>query len=215
MKGAMGNPYRVIVICRQIQWSTIFITILCNSWAQDSGLARRLTQPVLQGINKVKKQKSEKRRPTAWNVEHDVSATVLGRRYTVSSPDKTTGDTESDQSSPQSTVNSGRGFRPNELRLECGGRRNSKLLKRSLRNSMHSPYSIWPSAQPLDESGAALKRSGSQRVRRRTIFSPKLETQIESNESTGFWFSIFGLKSCFHRILKWHIKLEVSMMKLK
>jgi len=136
-----------------------------------------LTQPALFGDKRKQSAKpsTQPKIPRVWDIEREISRGMSGRRYTISPPGRKRGGSESD---PRGSVDGSqvsdssqtvRGLKPEELENRRGS---SVLLKKSLRDSMHSPFSIWPSNQSRPRSSSVIL---DQNIRRRT----KLQTHLE------------------------------------
>ncbi|CAG2118979.1 unnamed protein product, partial [Medioppia subpectinata] len=175
-------------IAQDVESDETFQTVMGKAVGNPNqfGLGRRLTQPVLFGRGARKSMASNTQFPQVLTLGQDMLKGQTGRRYTVSpavlkARNSRAFMTEaSDDNSPNSTMGSVRGLKPNELISEQGRRRSSNLLRKSLKNSSHLPYSVWPSSQPPNRSDSIVPNLG---VRRRTLYSPKL---VPNNESTGF-----------------------------
>ena len=110
---------------------------------QNAGLARRLAKPI---INSYQDRNTEPVHNSAlWNIEQELSR-ALGKG---GQSDRSRIYGESNDSTPYSTIGSSAGIKLNELMAERGRRKSSQLLKRSLRYSTRSPYSVWPGGRPV------------------------------------------------------------------
>lgn len=142
-----------------------------------------MTQPVLYGSNRKKSINPSNNYPL-WTIEQELEKSKTGRKFNVIPIDRIGNSrmsADETNDSPYSTLDSGRGLKPEELIDERGmNRRNSNLLRKSLKNSSHSQFSVWPSSQSRNRSDSI---GGEQRVRRRTLYNTKLEPHLES---TGF-----------------------------
>ncbi len=145
-------------------------------------MTRRLTQPALYGF---RRKSSAKPSPKPqfrqlWDIEKEISQEITGRRNTVNpiaeSISRRKASEGSTDASTQSSINStNRGLKPDQI--EPRDRRgSSELLRKSLQNSIHSPYSVWPGSHDRFLSPSAAQH---QLIRRRTLFNPTLEPQIE------------------------------------
>jgi hypothetical protein len=149
-----------------------------------------LTQPTLYGSKRRSSARpsTQPKIPRVWDIEREISRGMNGRRYTISPAGDSLGKRRSSEWGPRSSVDDSqasdssltvRGLKPDELENRRGS---SALLRKSLQNTIHSPFSIWPSNQSRPRSPSAILDQN-QNIRRRTSFTPKLQTHPES---TGF-----------------------------
>jgi hypothetical protein len=149
-----------------------------------------LTQPALFGGKRRSSARpsTQSKVPRVWDIEREISRGMNGRRYTISPGGDSLGKRRGSEWGPRGSVDGSqvsdssltvRGLKPDELEIK-DRRGSSALLRKSLQNSIHSPFSIWPSNQLRPRSPSAIL---DQNIRRRTSFTPKLQTHTES---TGF-----------------------------
>lgn len=170
-------------------------------------MTRCLSQPALYGIRR-KSSAFPSALPhvsSVLNIEEETSQGVSGQRNSISPVEKLTnrrkfsgvGRRDSAAVPQLSTISPlSRGFRPEEIESR-DRRRNNIQLRKSLQNSIHSPYSLWPSVQnrarapSLVQEQALLSDQNRTRtpsvfneqvIQNRVLFSPILEEEDEEEE---------------------------------